>query len=173
MDIAPRQKIPVIVANASASDRERLATHRAAIDFLAGVESVDELPAAEIPESAVALVGDMQLRVPLAGLIDTEAELARLDKRLAKLEKDLNGVRGRLASDSFVSKAPAEVVDKARAQAEELEREQSGTDRAARPDRRAVGVRAPAATCLRGIRHHITINEESAGPELTRRAERG
>ncbi|XRG81723.1 valine--tRNA ligase [Salinisphaera sp. SPP-AMP-43] len=123
MDIAPKQRIPVMVAQVSDADRQRLATHRAAIDFLAGVESIDELPESEIPESAVALVGDMQLRVPLAGLIDTEAELARLDKRLAKLDKDLNGVRNRLASDSFVSKAPAEVVDKARAQAAELERE--------------------------------------------------
>ncbi|MES1953561.1 valyl-tRNA ligase [Salinisphaera hydrothermalis EPR70] len=123
MDIAPKQKIPLIVANASDSDRKRLTTHRAAIDFLAGVESVDEMAASDIPESAVALVGDMQLRVPLAGLIDTEAELARLDKRLAKIDKDLAGVRGRLSSDSFVSKAPADVVDKARAQAAELERE--------------------------------------------------
>ena len=123
LDIAPKQKIPLIVANASDSDRQRLATHRAAIDFLAGVESVDEMAAGDIPESAVALVGDMQLRVPLAGLIDTEAELARLDKRLTKIEKDLAGVRGRLSSDSFVSKAPAEVVDKARAQAADLERE--------------------------------------------------
>ncbi|RJS93776.1 valine--tRNA ligase [Salinisphaera sp. Q1T1-3] len=123
MDLAPKQRVPVLVAGADAADRDRLRANRAAIDFLAGVASIDELPAAEIPESAVALVGDMQLRVPLAGLIDTEAELARLDKRLTKLEKDLAGTRNRLASESFVAKAPAEVVDKARAQLLELERE--------------------------------------------------
>lgn len=124
MDIAPRQKIPLLVAGANDQDTERLVQHRAAIDFLAGVESVDVVTAGQTPESAVALVGDMQLRVPLAGLIDTDAELARLDKRLAKLEKDLGGLRGRLASESFVAKAPADVVDKARAQQAEMEREQ-------------------------------------------------
>jgi valyl-tRNA synthetase len=124
MDIAPKQKIPVLVIGASDADRQQLAAHRAAIDFLAGVESIEEIAAADAPEAAVALVGDMQLHVPLAGLIDTDAELARLDKRLAKLDKDLNGVRHRLGSESFVAKAPAEVVDKARAQQGELEREQ-------------------------------------------------
>ena len=123
MDIAPSQTIPVMVANASPSDRERLATHRAAIDFLARVEAVDEIAADDAPEAATALVGDMQLRVPLAGLIDQEAELARLDKRLAKLEKDLAGIRGRLSNESFVAKAPADVVDKAREQQASVERE--------------------------------------------------
>jgi valyl-tRNA synthetase len=114
-----------MVANASDSDRERLATHRAAIDFLARVESIDEIAADDAPDAATALVGEMQLRVPLAGLIDKEAELARLDKRLAKLEKDLNGIRNRLASESFVAKAPADVVAKAREQQANVEREAS------------------------------------------------
>ena len=69
------------------------------------MESIDEITVEDAPDAATALVGDMQLRVPLAGLIDKEAELARLDKRLAKLEKDLAGIRGRLASESFVAKA--------------------------------------------------------------------
>jgi valyl-tRNA synthetase len=125
MDIAPSQPMPVMVANASDSDRERLATHRAAIDFLARVESIDEIAADDAPDAATALVGEMQLRVPLAGLIDKEAELARLDKRLAKLEKDLNGIRNRLASESFVAKAPADVVAKAREQQANVEREAS------------------------------------------------
>ena len=125
MDIAPSQPMPVLVANASDSDRQRLSDHRAAIDFLARVESIDEITVEDAPDSATALVGEMQLRVPLAGLIDKEAELARLDKRLAKLEKDLAGIRGRLASESFVAKAPADVVAKAREQQANVEREAS------------------------------------------------
>nr|WP_123589640.1 valine--tRNA ligase [Salinisphaera halophila] len=123
MDIAPKQTIPVMAVGASETDRARLARHRAAIDFLAGVASIEEIAAADTPESATALVGDMQLRVPLAGLIDQAAELARLDKRIAKLEKDLAGIRGRLASESFVAKAPADVVAKARDQQATAERE--------------------------------------------------
>jgi valyl-tRNA synthetase len=61
--------------------------------------------------------------VPLAGLIDQEAEMARLDKRLAKLEKELAGIRGRLGNESFVAKAPADVVEKAREQQASVERE--------------------------------------------------
>ncbi|MES1940117.1 valyl-tRNA ligase [Salinisphaera sp. T5B8] len=125
MDIAPSQPMPVMVANVSDSDRQRLSDHRAAIDFLARVESIDEITVEDAPDSATALVGEMQLRVPLAGLIDKEAELARLDKRLAKLEKDLNGIRNRLASESFVAKAPADVVAKAREQQASVEREAS------------------------------------------------
>ncbi|MFC3105090.1 valine--tRNA ligase [Salinisphaera aquimarina] len=123
MDIAPKQRIPLLVANASDDDRARLVRHRPSIDFLAGVESVDAVSAAEAPEAATAMVGSMQLLVPLAGLIDKDAELARLDKRIAKLEKDLHGIRGRLSSESFVAKAPAEVVDKAREQQANAERE--------------------------------------------------
>jgi len=123
MDIAPSQTIPVMVGNASATDRERLTKHRAAIDFLAKVESIDEIGAENAPEAATALVGDMQLRVPLAGLIDQQAELARLDKRLAKLEKDLSGIRARLGNESFVAKAPQDVVAKAREQQASVQRE--------------------------------------------------
>lgn len=123
MDIAPRIRIPVLIVNASALDQKRLQLHHNAIEFLASTESIQEAELSAIPESAVALVGDMQIRVPLAGLIDVEAELKRLDKRLARIDKDLAGVRGRLASEAFVSKAPADVVDKARDQAQKLEHE--------------------------------------------------
>src|SRR5699024_763062 len=61
MNLAPKQKIPVMVTHASTSDRARLAANRAAIDFLSGVDSMGEHSDDAIPESAVALVGDMQL----------------------------------------------------------------------------------------------------------------
>jgi len=123
MDIAPKQRIPVLVAQSSDNDQALLQRHRAAIDFLAGVESIDTVKTDAAPESATAMVGAMQLLVPLAGLIDQDAELARLDKRIAKLDKDLGGIRGRLSSESFVAKAPADVVAKAREQQGNAERE--------------------------------------------------
>jgi len=57
-------------------------------------------------------VGDMEILVPLAGFIDTAAELARLDKEISKLEKDIAGLNGKLSNESFVSKAPEAVVNK-------------------------------------------------------------
>src|SRR5699024_2827194 len=123
MDIAPSQSIPLLVANASTADLQQLHAHRAVIDFLARTESIEAVDAAQAPISATALVGDMQLLVPMAGLIDQTAELARLDKQLAKLDKEINGTRARLSNPSFVDKAPADVVAGARAQAERAERE--------------------------------------------------
>jgi valyl-tRNA synthetase len=56
----------------------------------------------------------------MAGLIDKDAELARLDKLLAKLEADVPRVEGKLKNESYVKNAPAEVVEKDRARLAEL-----------------------------------------------------
>ncbi|MBP9956396.1 MAG: hypothetical protein KBF00_04580, partial [Pseudomonas sp.] len=68
-----------------------------------------------------ALVGEMEVLVPMAGLIDKDAELARLDKELARLEGEVKRVGGKLANEGFVAKAPAEVLDKERAKLAEAE----------------------------------------------------
>jgi valyl-tRNA synthetase len=71
--------------------------------------------------SATALVGDMQVLVPMAGLIDKDAELARLDKEIARLDGEVKRVGGKLSNQGFVAKAPAEVLDKERAKLAEAE----------------------------------------------------
>ncbi len=81
------------------------------------VESLVDRPA----ESAVAVLPDAEIILPLAGLIDREAEQARHRKTLADLEKQIAGHRAKLANESFVARAPAEVVDQARAKLAELE----------------------------------------------------
>ena len=85
----------------------------------------------EAPESSIALVGEMRLLIPLAGLIDKDAELARLDKEIAKLDKNLEQSEKRLANESFVERAPAEVVDKERERVREMQatREQLSAQR--------------------------------------------
>ena len=67
------------------------------------------------PVAATALVGELEILVPMAGLIDKDDELARLDRETEKLEKDLARIQGKLNNASFVDKAPAEVVEKERA----------------------------------------------------------
>lgn len=62
--------------------------------------------------SATALVGDMEILVPMAGLIDKDAETARLNKEIEKLEKEVSRTQGKLNNEKFVGKAPAEVVQK-------------------------------------------------------------
>ena len=71
--------------------------------------------------SATALVGEMQVLVPMAGLIDKAAELARLDKEIQRLQGEVQRVGGKLANEGFVAKAPAEVLDKERAKLAEAE----------------------------------------------------
>ncbi len=69
--------------------------------------------------SATALVGTMEILVPMAGLIDKDAEIARLSKESAKLELDITKTEGKLSNAAFVDKAPAEVVEKERARVAE------------------------------------------------------
>ncbi len=115
MNIPPGKKVPVLLANTSEEDRRWAGTHRAYLDFLAKTESIEVLAAGEDgPESATALVGDMRILIPLAGLIDKDAELTRLDKEIGRLEKDVVRTEGKLSNPKFVDKAPEAVVRKER-----------------------------------------------------------
>ncbi|SDT91511.1 valine--tRNA ligase [Geopseudomonas guangdongensis] len=122
MKISMAKRIDVVLANASDSDQRRLAAFEPLIAKLAKLESVRVLAASEeAPLAATALVGEMEVLVPMAGLIDKDAELARLDKELARLEGEVKRVGGKLANEGFVAKAPAEVLDKERAKLAEAE----------------------------------------------------
>ncbi|MEX0375239.1 valine--tRNA ligase [Spiribacter pallidus] len=115
MDIAPGKPLPVLLGNASAQDLDRLERHRAALDFLGRLESVTVLDAADnAPESALALVDQLEIRVPMAGLIDKDAELTRLEKERSRLAGDIQRTEGKLGNERFVTRAPADVVQKER-----------------------------------------------------------
>ncbi len=73
------------------------------------------------PDCAVAVLPEAEIILPLAGLIDKEAELAKHRKSLADLDRQIGGHRSKLANESFVARAPAEVVEQARAKLAELE----------------------------------------------------
>jgi len=121
MDISPNKRLDVLLANSSPKDRKRLEDHGHFLSTLAKLDHVTVLEDdANPPESATALLGEMEILVPMAGLIDKEAELARLEKELAKLEKGLKQTEGKLSNDKFVNNAPTEVVDKERRKAEEM-----------------------------------------------------
>ncbi len=122
MNIGPGKAIPLYLANSSAEDRRRLQVNETTLSKLAKLESISSLGAGqEAPMSATALVGDMQVLVPMAGLIDTTAELARLDKEITRLQGEIKRVSGKLSNQGFVAKAPAEVIEKERAKQVEYE----------------------------------------------------
>ena len=120
MDIKPGQVLDVLLQSWSERDQAQYANSQAFIQSLAKVGNVTWLaPDAIAPESATALVGEMQILIPLAGLIDKDAEIARLSKEIQKLSKNLEGLEGRLNNPAFADKAPAAVLEQTRKQAEE------------------------------------------------------
>jgi valyl-tRNA synthetase len=129
MNISPARRIPVLLKDASATDATLARRHRAWLERLAGLASLELLAAhSSAPQSAVALVGGgtLSILVPMAGLIDAAAEAERLGKLLARARGELDKVRGRLANGNFVSGAPPAVVAADRDRAAQLERTVSG-----------------------------------------------
>ena len=123
-DIAPSHQTVVYIENASVEDRRRFDASASAIRKLAGISEVRWLPQGEqAPQSATASVGDMKIHVPMAGLIDVAAELARLGKRRARVELELAKATGKLENEKFVRNAPAEVVAQERERLEGFKRE--------------------------------------------------
>jgi len=87
------------------------------------VESVTVLTdGEEPPASATALLGDMRMLVPMKGVIDVDAERARLEKQRQKAEADLAKTQAKLANDKFVNNAPADVVTQERQRAVDFEK---------------------------------------------------
>lgn len=122
MDIAPGKLIPIILQGLQDVDAANLEVLQPYLSTLGRTESIDVLDrAAEAPESALARAGHLDVRVPLAGLIDPTAELARLNKAIAKLEKDFGATQAKLSNPGFTERAPAAVVDGARKLATEQE----------------------------------------------------
>ena len=121
MDIAPGRPVPVLLQHGGDNDARRLQEYHLFLERLARLESITWLAADdEAPESAIALVGEMQVLLPMAGLIDKEAELKRLGRDRDRARDDLERARKKLANPSFVDKAPAAVVDKERSRVAEF-----------------------------------------------------
>ena len=113
MNIAPGKPLPVLLQNGSSADQQNLANNRVYLQKLGRLESMTWLTAEEsTPESAIALVGDMKLLIPMAGLIDKDAELARLDKEIQKIKGDLPRIENKLGNPAFIDKAPEDVINK-------------------------------------------------------------
>jgi valyl-tRNA synthetase len=120
MNIPPKKQLPVLLKDAQAEDKTRLDNNRNFLSRLANLESI-ELLEAEAPAAATALVGKMEILIPLEGLIDKDAEIARLNKEMSKLDKVIKQSAGKLANENYVAKAPAEVVAKEREKLEEMQ----------------------------------------------------
>ena len=122
MDISPAKPIKVLLKNTSSSDQERLSQNKQFLTKLAKLESITLLSESEkAPLSAIQLVDNMEILVPMAGLIDVAAEVARLKKEIEKTDKEFARINGKLNNQNFVAKAPAAVVDKEKSKLADIE----------------------------------------------------
>jgi valyl-tRNA synthetase len=124
MDIAPSRKLDVLLQNAGDKDIEYLGRNLHYLSRLAGIEPPRALAAGQTaPISAVALLGSLEILVPMAGLIDPAAELERLTKRLRKAELDLHKLDAKLSNSQFARNAPPDIVAKDQQRVAELRTE--------------------------------------------------
>ncbi|NDY42591.1 valine--tRNA ligase [Dissulfurirhabdus thermomarina] len=116
LGIHPGARIQVLAAPHSETMEALLADQAGAVRALARVERLERLAGgAERPTGAATVIlEDVELFIPLEGLVDVGEELRKLDKETAKLERELEKTRAKLANENFLSRAPAEVVAKER-----------------------------------------------------------
>jgi valyl-tRNA synthetase len=110
MNIKPSQIMPLALVDANEATRTRIAIHAPAIQRLARVDPVEI--AAHAPQGAAQIViGEATACLPLAGIVDFDAERSRLQKEVKRLEAEIKRLDGKLSNEKFVANAPDEVVE--------------------------------------------------------------
>ena len=117
MDVAPSRKAHIIVVTSSDKIADMFTQGEGFLERLASVSSLETRKTKEgIPSTAVtAVFGGGEIYIPLEDLIDIAKELERLDKEKTRLDGEIKRLNGKLSNESFVSKAPAAVVEQERA----------------------------------------------------------
>jgi valyl-tRNA synthetase len=122
MKLGNAVRLPVLLQNVSQDEDARLSRIKNQFKALAKVESLEIVKEGDdVPLSSSSMVGQLRVLVPMKGLIDPTAELARLGKSYDKLKGQSEGIARKLGNEGFVSKAPAEVVEAEKAKLAELE----------------------------------------------------
>ena len=124
MNISPGRLLPVLLSNATKEDRRRAREHLSLLQRVGRVETVEILDADDpAPTAATALLDELRLLVPMKGLIDVDAERARLSKQLDKVRGELAKAEGKLGNEKFVNNAPDAVVSQERERASDFRRQ--------------------------------------------------
>ncbi|RUR27502.1 valine--tRNA ligase [Legionella qingyii] len=115
MSISPAKLIPLYIRNITPMLKDRVEKYQHTLKALSKLSQIHYVEADEkIPVSATAVLGEIELLIPMADLIDKEAELTRLTRELTKLDKDISLAEGKLNNPKFTDKAPAEIIAKER-----------------------------------------------------------
>lgn len=112
LNLAPNRSLRIELQGGDETDRTRLSRFRPLLAALGKAEGFDWLDdGADVSKSSEILVGELKVLIPLAGLVDPQAETERINKQLAREEAELDKAKKRLANKRFVDNAPAEVVE--------------------------------------------------------------
>ncbi len=115
MNIAPSKRLEVLLRGCSEEAVRRVSENRTFLENLARLDSITILPADDKgPVSVTKIIDGAELLIPMAGLVDKEAEIERLAKEVAKIEIEIGKIEGKLSNEGFVARAPADVVAKER-----------------------------------------------------------
>jgi len=113
LNISPSKPVNVLLKNADDNDTRCLQVYESFLSSLARLESIQIISSDEkTPPSSTALAGTLEILVPVAGLIDIDAEVNRLQKEIDKLNGEKKRLSGKLSNAKFVDNAPAEIVEK-------------------------------------------------------------
>lgn len=113
MSVHPGKQTALFIRNISSDWESKIQKYHNILLFVAKLSEIQYLDKhATPPPAATAVVGELELLIPMTGLIDKESELARLDKELSKLNKDITQFEGKLKNPAFVDKAPADIIAK-------------------------------------------------------------
>lgn len=114
-DIAPSKGLEVMIKVADEKDAARIEANKVVLSSLAKLDEIKVLAnGEETPACATSLVGKSELMIPMAGLIDKDAELARLAGEVKKTQGEIKRIEGKLSNEGFVAKAPEAVIAKER-----------------------------------------------------------
>ena len=122
MNIALSKPLDLLLRGATPEVLRRVEANRTFLQRLARLESLTLLAADDKgPVSVTKLVEGAELLIPMAGLVNKEAELERLAKELAKVDLEIEKIDTKLANEGFVARAPAAVVEKERERLSDLQ----------------------------------------------------
>ena len=109
--ISPAKPVPIILCHLDADLKHKVKQHQKILQTLGKISQIEvETERDKQAAYASTLVGTLEILIPISGLIDKEAELARLDKELAKLNKDIEYGQSKLNSREFMEKAPSDLI---------------------------------------------------------------
>jgi valyl-tRNA synthetase len=115
LGVSPGKQVRLLLQDGNDNDRALAERYASQLSFLLKLETIEWLQTGEqAPASAVAVVGELKLLVPLEGLVDLDAERTRLDKEIKRVEIEISKCNGKLASETFVQNAPPAVVEQER-----------------------------------------------------------